>query len=93
VRPCRPAADRTVVAHLVRRLGERGVPVVLGAARSAPQRHMAHAPAAIGCLACWAAHTRQPRDFLRHTCSKRMSVRTVVGLVREEWRGHPMMIT
>ena len=45
VRPRHPAAERTVVADLMRRLVEPGVPVVLGAARPAPQRHMAHAPA------------------------------------------------
>ena len=38
------------MADLVRRLVEHGVPVVLGTARPAPQRHMAHAPAPLGCF-------------------------------------------
>ena len=37
VRPRHPAADRTVVVDLVRRLAEPGIPVVLVAARPAPQ--------------------------------------------------------
>jgi hypothetical protein len=36
VRSCRPAADGTVAADLMRWLVEPGVPVVLGAARPAP---------------------------------------------------------
>jgi len=38
VRSCHPAAERTVLADLVRRLTESGVPVVPGAAPPAPQR-------------------------------------------------------
>ena len=62
---------------------EEAVSMVLGASRSAPQRHMAHAPPLSLGLACWFADARQPRDFLRHTGSKRMPVRTVLGFVGE----------
>jgi hypothetical protein len=43
VRSRHPLANGTVVTDLMRRLIEPGVPLVLGAARSAPRRHMAHA--------------------------------------------------
>jgi hypothetical protein len=56
--PCRPAAKRTVVAGLVRWLVRLRVAVVLGAARPASQRHMAHAPALAPGLACWFAGAR-----------------------------------
>ncbi len=92
VRPRRPAAERTLVADLVRGLVEPGVPVVPGAARPAPQRHMAHAPAAFGGFPGRVADARQPRDFLRHTGSKRMPVRTALGFVGEEWCRHPMIM-
>jgi hypothetical protein len=80
------------VADIVRWLVEPAVPVVRGAARPAPQRHMTHAPAALSCFPGRVADTRQPRDFLRHTGSKRMPVRAVLGLIREEWCRHPMMM-
>jgi hypothetical protein len=67
------------VAGLVQGLAEPGVPVVLGAAVPAPQRHMVHAPAALGCFPGGGADARQPGDFLRHTGSKRMPVRVVLG--------------
>jgi len=69
------------VADLVRWLVEPGVPVVLGAARAAPERDMAHAAALALGLACGFADAWQPRDFLRHAGSKRMPVRTALGLV------------
>jgi hypothetical protein len=39
-RSCRPAADGTTASDLMRWLIERGIPVVLGTARPAPQSHM-----------------------------------------------------
>ena len=80
------------MADLVRRLVERRVPVILGAARPAPHSHMTQAPALPPGLTCWAAHAGQPRDFLRHTRSKRMSVRTLLRFVQEEWCRHPMIM-
>ena len=64
------------MADRVRWLVEPGIPVVLDAACPAPQRHMAHAPATLGGFPGRVADTRQPRDFLRHTGSKRMPVQT-----------------
>ena len=93
VRPRHPAAERTVVADLVRRPVEPGVPVVLGAARPAPQRHMAHAPAPLGGFPGRVADARHPGDFLRHTGSKRMPVRTALGFVGEQWCRHPMIMS
>ena len=87
VRSCHPAADGTAVADLMRRLIEPGIPVVLGAARPAPQRQVAHPPALAPGFASWLADARHPRDFLRHTGSKRMPVRTTLGLVRESGTG------
>ena len=76
----------------MRRLIEPGVPVVLGAARPAPQRQVAHPPALALGLASWLADAWQPGDFLRHTGSKRMPVRAVLGLVGKEWYRHPMIM-
>jgi len=80
------------MADLVRRLVERRVPVILGAARPAPHCHMTQAPALLPGFACWAAHTGQPRDFLRHTRRKRMPVRATLGLVQKESCRHPMIM-
>ncbi len=66
------SADGTAVPDLMWRLIEPGVPVVLGAARPAPQRQVAHPPAPALGLASWLADARHPRNFLRHTGSKRM---------------------
>src|SRR5205823_2533605 len=76
-------ADRTAVADLVRRLVEPGVPMVPGAAPPAPQHQVAHPPALTLGFTSWRADARHPRDFLRHTRSKRMPVRTPPGLMRE----------
>jgi hypothetical protein len=78
------------VPDLVWRLAEPGVPVVRGAARPA-QRHMARAPALLGCFRGWVANSWQPGDFLRHAGSKRMPVRTALGHVGEQLCRHPMM--
>jgi len=67
--------------------------VVLGAARAAPQRQVAHPLALPLGFTSWLADARHPRDFLRHTRSKRMPVRTPLGLIREEWDRHPMIMT
>ena len=83
VRSRHPPADRTAVADLVRRLVEPGVPVVLGAARPAPQRQVAHPTALTPGFTSWLADAGHPRDCLRHNRSKRMPVRTLLGLVRE----------
>jgi hypothetical protein len=80
------------VANLVRRLEEPRVAVVLVAACPAPHSHMTQAAALLPGLACWLAHAGQPRDFLRHTGSKRMPERALLGLVSEEWHGHPKIM-
>ena len=80
------------MTDLVRRFIERRIPVVLVAARLAPHSHMAQAPALLARLACWAAHAGQPRDFLRHTGSKRMPERTALRLVLEQGNGHPKIV-
>jgi hypothetical protein len=80
------------VPHLMRRLIEPGVPVVLGAARPAPQRQVAHPPALPLGLAGWPAGARHPGDLLRHTGRKRMPVRTVFRMVHKQWYRHPIMM-
>jgi hypothetical protein len=74
------------------RLVRPRVAVVLGAARPASQRHMAHAPALAPGLACWFAGARQLGDFPRHTASKRMPYGQHSGFIRELWCKHPMMM-
>jgi hypothetical protein len=69
------------VAELVRRFVEGGVPAILVAACAAPQRHVAYAAAAVGGFPGRAADARQSGDFLRHTASKRMPIRTKLELV------------
>jgi hypothetical protein len=80
------------MANIVRRLIERGVPVVLLAAHSAPQHHVAHAQAISGSFLCRAADARHPRDLLRLSASKRMAKRAPLGLVREQWNWHPKIM-
>ena len=53
----------------MRRLVEPGVPVILGAARPAPQGQVAHAPVLAPGFAGWRAGARHPRDLLRHAGS------------------------
>jgi hypothetical protein len=67
------------MAELVRWLIEHGVPMVLGAARPALQRHMTHRPAVLGRFSGRAADARHPRDLLRQ-----MPVRPTFGLVGRE---------
>jgi len=50
-------------------------------------------PGVLGGFPGQVADARQPGDFLRHTGSKRMSVRTVLWLVGEEWCRHPMIMS
>jgi len=47
--------------RVMRRLVEHGVPVVLVAARAAPQCQMTHAPAVLGSFLCRTADARHPR--------------------------------
>jgi len=62
------------------RLIEPGIRVVLGTARPVPQRKVAHPPALALGPARRLADAWHPWDLLRHTGSKRMSVRTTPGL-------------
>jgi hypothetical protein len=55
-----PSADRAAVADLVRRLAEPDVPVVPGAAHTAPQRQVAHPTAAALGFAGWLADAGHP---------------------------------
>jgi hypothetical protein len=54
--------------------------VVLVAAPAAPQGQMTHTPAILGSFLCRPADARHPRDFRRHTASKRMPERAVLRL-------------
>ncbi len=80
------------MADLVGRLVEPGVPVILVAPRPAPQRHMAHTAAVLGRFPGRVADAREPGDFLRHAGSKRMPVRTALGLVGERSCRYPVIM-
>jgi hypothetical protein len=72
----------------MRRLIERGVALIFAVARTAPQRDMPCTPAPALCLARGLTDAWEPRDVLRHTGSKRMPVRTTLGLIRKHRRRH-----